>query len=359
MQPFSESDKVAYTTQISVQLSLEDPGMRRLFSNDALRCGNPLYVLLAAMLLLILVFTTPPVAAQTPGMSLVYAVGNVELSPPQSLTANRALPLSEDQLIGTAANGWAILEARHAECKDASGKSWPAAKKHWIVGPSSIFTVEAQRGSCEISSKRRLEQIFANLESCQGSCIRTVTVIDDEVPLLGNVATESLFRELLGASSIPKIRPRHVDAMGLGDVSPSGQKSLCQRYADSAVSQFVENSSKGCGLSGSGWSEDPKVHLQWCAESNNGQLKNLERRRDSRRRILQRCRPRAKSAECIEYAAAAAQLQDDNLWSNCGFEGRGWNSNFDVHYDWCTSGDNLGRLQQVLDERRTKIAGCR
>ena len=74
--------------------------------------------------------------------------------------------------------------------------------------------------------------------------------------------------------------------------------------------------------------------------------------------MLDRCRPRAMSPECADYAAQAAALQDGNLWHACGFEARDWSADYDHHYSWCTTAENREQREQVLGVRQAKVAAC-
>lgn len=295
---------------------------------------------------------------QTP--RLVFAAGKVELSPVSAWTGKRPLSLATEQLVGTGDDGWAVLATPRSACADASGRIWPKVEERWLIGPGTIHTVGSGRSECKVSSERRLQQIFANLGDCASACQHSVTVVvgGDAAEASVGLATETLFNRLLGASKLATVRPRHVDALPLEAAAVVRAADLCQRYADSALAQQMENESKGCGLAGSGWSDDGQEHLQWCRQGDNRQVKNLERRRASRRRILDQCRPRATSPECAELAAAAAALQDDNLWFGCGLGGTAWNADYRVHYDRCTSGGQLDHLPALVEQQRQALSAC-
>lgn len=283
---------------------------------------------------------------------LIFVAGNVELSPPQTLTRT-AVSLPTEQLVGVA-SGWAIVETRHDACEGRGDGSPGPAKQRWILGPGAIHTVDAVAGPCQVSSDRRLRQIFDGLASCGSDCAFTVTVASGGG---AGAATEALFLELLQTSPLAKAKPRPTDALGLTETVVSKAPSICERYAASAVAQQVENVTKGCGMSGSGWSDEPAGHLRFCEQVERRRA-DLERRRASRRRVLERCSPRSLSPECAEYAAGAAALQDGNLWHGCGFEGRDWNADFDTHYEWCTTATNRDLRLQVLGVRQAKVAAC-
>lgn len=283
---------------------------------------------------------------------LVFAAGKVELSPTKTLTRT-AVSLPTDQLVGVAPGGWAIVETRHDACQGrGDGPSMPA-KHRWILGPGAIHTVDGNTAPCEVSSERRLRQVFDGLATCSSDCAYTVTVASDG----DGLATEALFLELLQASRLAKVEPRDTDGLGLTEKVASAAPSLCERYAASAVAQQVENVTKGCGMSGSGWSDEPAGHIRFCEQVGKKQAE-LERRRASRRRVLERCSPRSLSPECAEYAAGAAALQDGNLFYGCGFEGRDWSADFDTHYEWCTTATNRELRLQVLGLRQAKVKAC-
>lgn len=313
-------------------------------------------VVLAALGFLVMGAIASGLAAQD--ARLVFATGKLELSPERPLTRG-AVTLPVDQLVGVAA-GWAIVEIPHATCESIGEGSSKAAKERWILGPGAIHTVRASAQPCKISSERRLQQVMAGLETCGSSCAFSVTVVAEGVTAASGEASETRFLELLQASPLAAAGPRHTDALGLETaVIQARGTSLCERYAASAVAQQVENVSKSCGLAGSGWSDDPAVHLSWCRGAGGDDEAVLERRRTSRRRVLDRCRPRSLNPECGEFAAAAAALQDGNLWQGCGLEGSDWNADFDHHYAWCTTAQNRELSSQVLALRRAKVEGCR
>ncbi len=300
---------------------------------------------------------------------VVFAAGNVELSPVLTWTGKRPLGVAPQQLIGTGDSGWVVLERPRTDCPDAYGRIWAQVKERRLLGPRTIHTVGEGGGACKVSSERRLQQIFANLGECASGCEHMVTVavgpaavdptLRSDPTKVAGLATEALFDSLLAASSLTAVRPRHVEALLPKDAAAPGASDLCQRYAASAAAQHLENQSKGCGLSGSGWSADPQEHLSWCRQGDNRRVSNLERRRTSRRRILDQCRPRATSHQCAELAAAVAALQDENLWLGCGLEGADWNADFAKHYDRCTRGGKLEHLPQMLERQRSALGACK
>lgn len=313
--------------------------------------------LLIPALILCWTLGTSPSTAQESSLWLAFAAGSVELLPDRELEHSRSSKMDPGHLVGTAAGSWAILERHHGPCVDAEGRNWPRASERWILGPNTVFTVETRRSACRVSSNRRLEQIFAQLADCRENCSWTVTLAAGNTA--DGLATEAGFLELLRASHLSEVRPRAVDIYSVDPRPQDTRKTPCHRYADSAVAQFLENTSKGCGLSDSGWSDNRGEHLKWCLVSAEGKMDSLERRRDSRRRILDRCQPRVKSPECAEYAAAASRLQDDNLWWGCAFNERHWTADFSVHYDRCTALEDREELVADLEARRSKIEACR
>lgn len=308
---------------------------------------------------LCLALSVATVSGAQESTQLVFAAGKVELSPVLTWTGQRPLDLPPEQLVGTADNGWVVLQRARDGCVDTSGRVWPQAKERWLLGPGSIHTVSRDGGPCKVSSERRLRQIFANLADCGSGCELSLTVVTGSEAEGTGWASEALFDRLLAESPLMGVRPRHVEALSLQEKVSVRSADLCRRYAESAVAQQLENESKGCGLSGSGWSADLQAHTTWCRQGDNHKASNLERRRASRRRILDQCRPRATSPECAELAATAAALQDENLWLGCGLEGPGWNADFSQHYDHCTSDGRLERLPQLLDQRRSALEACR
>ena len=67
----------------------------------------------------------------------------------------------------------------------------------------------------------------------------------------------------------------------------------------------------------------------------------------------------AKKAACQAYGRTAVAQQAENLRRGCGFTGGRWQSNFDIHYNWCMAGENYRTFApREQNARKAQLAQC-
>ncbi len=137
--------------------------------------------------------------------------------------------------------------------------------------------------------------------------------------------------------------------LGLGNIAFAGQDpGFCSAYARTAVQENNQNLRRGCGFTGPRWQSDFRVHYDWCmrqgpgsnapAFENNARIQALAScRAPSQPNFNSRQQPVRSPAQqyCASYAHSAVRANIENLRRGCGFTGPRWQSNFNVHYDWC------------------------
>jgi hypothetical protein len=106
----------------------------------------------------------------------------------------------------------------------------------------------------------------------------------------------------------------------------------CDDYARTAVSQQEQNLRRRCGFTGSRWTSDYNAHYRWCTsvpwESADSEMR-------AREDELRQCKDRR--SMCDDYARTAVSQQEQNLRRRCGFTGSRWTSDYNAHYQWCTT----------------------
>ncbi len=140
------------------------------------------------------------------------------------------------------------------------------------------------------------------------------------------------------------------------------KSAFCAAYGDTAVEQQRTNTSEGCGLSGAPWSDDRQYHVQWCASLGEDYRDQALAGQELRSKALRECEKTnvEKQRACSEYAKEAIKQQAENLAERCGFEGPRWQSDYDVHYDWCLSGDRYKTYAPAESRaRQEELATCR
>ncbi len=123
-------------------------------------------------------------------------------------------------------------------------------------------------------------------------------------------------------------------AQGPRDSGPryTSQGQACDDYARIAVSQHEQNLRRRCGFTGSRWTSDYNAHYQWCTTVPWESADSETRAREDE---LRHCRDRRST--CDDYARIAVSQHEQNLRRRCGFTGSRWTSDYNAHYQWCTT----------------------
>jgi hypothetical protein len=138
------------------------------------------------------------------------------------------------------------------------------------------------------------------------------------------------------------------------------KRSFCGDYGDTAVQQYRESVAEKCGLGGARWSADRAGHVNWCLAQGDQYQARASAEQRARSQALQQCAKTnaEKKRACETYAKTAIKQQAKNLEKNCGLKGARWQSDYDIHYNWCVSGNNYKTAapnetrarQQALDQ---------
>jgi hypothetical protein len=110
------------------------------------------------------------------------------------------------------------------------------------------------------------------------------------------------------------------------------RRSACDDYARIAVSQSKQNLKRQCGFTGSRWSSDYDAHYQWCGTVSRESADSEIRAREDE---LRQCKDRRSG--CDDYARTAVSQNEQNLRRRCGFTGSRWSSDYNAHYQWCST----------------------
>ena len=135
------------------------------------------------------------------------------------------------------------------------------------------------------------------------------------------------------------------------------KEQMCTEYAEASVIQENENKEQNCNFTGDDWSIDQDYHYNWCIENNDlNYNKKAVDKYSTRQEELKKCKDKN---FCKEYAKKAEEQNEKNKQDGCGFTDPVlWLSNFEYHYDWCLSGQNIGIADKRTKERNTLLAKC-
>lgn len=134
------------------------------------------------------------------------------------------------------------------------------------------------------------------------------------------------------------------------------QDDRCQVYAESAVSQHMENQSLGCGYTGNRWSADYQGHYNWCK---GGGAADAERQ--ARERQLNACKERKGlvPSACDDYARSAVSQNQENQRLGCGYTGGRWTDDYQGHFNWCKGGASQASMEGERRTRDSELQRCR
>jgi hypothetical protein len=136
-----------------------------------------------------------------------------------------------------------------------------------------------------------------------------------------------------------------------------GSEHYCRRYADEAVSQNAENVKRKCGFTGAAWQSDFQAHYGWCSTGDN--WRSAAPREDKNRQSQLAACDRSREY-CRKYADEAVSQNAENIKRKCGFKGAAWQSSYQVHYGWCTTGDNWRKYApRESSNRLEQLDACR
>jgi hypothetical protein len=124
--------------------------------------------------------------------------------------------------------------------------------------------------------------------------------------------------------------------------------SVCHSYATNAVAQQATNNFQDCGFGGDRWSANFNGHYDWCLGQSEG---TLEFERAGRQADLDKC------TMCVGYANEAVGAQQQNVDSQCGYQGDPWSFNRRDHLRWCI-GAPQSSIDQETNHRRGEIGKC-
>jgi hypothetical protein len=132
----------------------------------------------------------------------------------------------------------------------------------------------------------------------------------------------------------------------------------CRDYAEEAVAQQQENRRLGCNFTGARWQSSSATHYDWCMNATREERIAESR---ARSRDLDRCREDVSGGGagpgCEDYARSALRDARRNRELNCGFNGRRWAADGEVHFAWCRSAPPAARARET-QVRRTLLGSC-
>jgi hypothetical protein len=107
-----------------------------------------------------------------------------------------------------------------------------------------------------------------------------------------------------------------------------------------------------CGISGPQWNPDYSYHFNRCMSGDN--ILRMEEENKDRQAALLKCKKR----NCQAYAQGAVYDYNDSKKLGCIYTGPQWNPDYNYHYSWCMTGNNISFREAEENARHVKHKEC-